>query len=51
METVFQNEYTVTKERFMDWAKKPIQRNYFFRILAFIHDSNICSFHLLFLHS
>ncbi|WP_316569410.1 YcxB family protein [Neobacillus sp. YIM B06451] len=61
METVFQNEYTVTKERFMEWAKNPIQRNYFsvfwllFTIVTFvlsiyyffIHDTAFSFFYLV----
>ncbi|WP_059173995.1 YcxB family protein [Bacillus sp. FJAT-27445] len=61
METAFQNEYTVTKERFMEWAKNPIQRNCFFifwifftlvtAVLSiyylFIHDTAFSSFYLL----
>jgi len=29
MEILFENRYIMSKERYMDWARKPIKRNYF----------------------
>ncbi|MHB8129840.1 MAG: YcxB family protein [Mobilitalea sp.] len=60
MDIVFENCYTMTKERFLNWAKHPIKKNYFivlwvvFMILAFImffisiiNDDIIFSFYYL----
>lgn len=29
MEVLFENSYRMSKERYMDWARKPIRKNYF----------------------
>jgi hypothetical protein len=29
MQTLFENQYTISKERYMEWAKNPLKKNYF----------------------